>query len=81
MGLNFNAEILSHKVTGREELTTPAGTFKCYIVEMVSQTRIFGQKAISSTKNWYARGVGSVKSETMDENGNITSSQLLIKMN
>ncbi|MEJ1729717.1 hypothetical protein SMA90_25630, partial [Escherichia coli] len=81
MGLNFKSEILSHKVTGREELSTPAGTFKCYIVEMVTETRVLVEKSVTRTLTWYARGVGSVKSETYDDKGNITNSQLLIKIN
>jgi len=81
MGLNFTAEILSHKVIGREELTTPAGTFKCYIVEMVTQSNVLMQKVVSTTRQWYARGIGSVKSETFDDSGKMTNSQLLIKIN
>ena len=81
MGLNFTAEILSHNVIGREELTTPAGTFKCYIVEMVTQSNVLMQKVVSTTRQWYARGIGSVKSETFDDSGKMTNSQLLIKRN
>jgi hypothetical protein len=80
MGMSFTSEILSHKVTGREELKTPAGTFKCYIVEMTTEARVFGRKSTSTTRNWYARGLGSIKSETLDENGNITGSQILVKL-
>ena len=80
LGLNFNSEVLSHKVVGREELSTPAGTFKCYIVEMTSETRVLMQKSVTTRRNWYARGVGVVKSETMDNKGDITNSQLLIKL-
>ncbi|MDD3521641.1 MAG: hypothetical protein PHT64_03415 [Bacteroidales bacterium] len=81
MGLNFTAEILSHNVIGREELTTPAGTFKCYIVEMVTQSNVLMQKVVSTTRQWYTRGIGSVKSETFDDSGKMTNSQLLIKIN
>jgi len=80
MGMSFTSEILSHKVTGREELKTPAGTFKCYIVEMTTEARVFGRKSTSTTRNWYARGLGSIKSETLDENGDITGSQILVKL-
>ena len=80
MGMSFTSEILSHEVTGREELKTPAGTFKCYIVEMTTEARVFGRKSTSTTRNWYARGLGSIKSETLDENGNITGSQILVKL-
>jgi len=80
MGMSFTSEILSHKVTGREELKTPAGTFKCYIVEMTTEARVFGRKSTSTSRNWYARGLGSIKSETLDEDGNITGSQILVKL-
>ena len=78
--LSFTSEILSHKVTGREELKTPAGTFKCYIVEMTTEARVFGCRSTSTTRNWYARGLGRIKSETLDENRNITGSQILVKL-
>ncbi|HBG53513.1 MAG TPA: hypothetical protein DDW70_04810 [Rikenellaceae bacterium] len=80
MGLNFTSEVLSHKVIDREELTTPAGTFKCYIVEMVTRTNVLMQQSVTSTRQWYSRGIGSVKSETYDDKGNRTSSQLLINI-
>ncbi|MFA5302526.1 MAG: hypothetical protein WC395_07570 [Bacteroidales bacterium] len=50
------------------------------IVEMTTEARVFGRRSTSTTRNWYARGVGSIKSETLDENGNITGSQILVKL-
>ena len=50
-------------------------------VEMVTQSQVLMQKVVSTTRQWYARGIGSVKTETFDDKGNMTSSQLLININ
>lgn len=80
MGVTTTANILEHKVVDREEITTPAGTFKCYVIEQTTESRIMGIRAQGTTKSWYARGVGSVKSESFDAKGNLVSSQELQKI-
>lgn len=71
--------ITSNKVIGREELKTPAGTFKCYIVEMVFEAKMI-IKVKSTAKYWYARGLGVVKMENYDEKGKLISSQVLTEI-
>ena len=77
LGVTTTANILEHKVVDREEITTPAGSFKCYVIEQTTESRVMGIRVKGTTKTWYARGVGSVKSESYDTKGNLVSSQEL----
>lgn len=77
-GIKTTQTITSHKVVGREELTTPAGTFDCYIVEQHYTAKMAFIKVTGSQKTWYARGVGNVKTETYDKRGKLSTKQILI---
>lgn len=77
-GIKSTQEITSHRVVGHEELTTPAGTFDCYIVEQEYVAKVAFIKAKGSQKVWYARGVGNVKTETYDKKGKLASRQILV---
>jgi hypothetical protein len=77
MGIESTMVINSNKVIGREELTTDAGTFKCYIVEQQYQATAMGFKSKGVQRTWYARGVGMVKMETFDGKGRLAQTQLL----
>lgn len=76
-GIKAKQTITLHKVVGREELTTPAGTFDCYIVEQQYTAKLGFIKAKGSQKIWYARGVGNIKTETYDKRGKLSSQQIL----
>ncbi len=76
-GITSEQIIESHKVVAREDLTTAAGTFDCYVVEQVYTTQVAFIKAKGSQKIWYARGVGNVKTETYDKKGKLVSVQAL----
>lgn len=77
-GIKTTQEIHTHKVVGREQLTTPAGTFDCYIVEQTYTAKMAFIKAKGSQKVWYARGIGNVKTETYDKRGKLSTQQILV---
>lgn len=61
-------EITNRKVVANESMTTPAGTFDCVVVTQDINTKmVVGIKA--SSKTWYAKGVGTVRSESFNKNG------------
>ena len=64
------------KVSGRETVTVPAGTFDCFVVEeqMTVKSMFLSEK--SSMKTWYARGIGVVKEETWDKKKLVSVSEL-----
>ena len=64
-----------------EDVTVEAGTFNCYKISQKTNTTIFGVKNEGTTLTWYAKGVGTVKTETYDKTGKLLSTQELISNN
>lgn len=78
-GLRVKSTITENEVVDREEITTPAGTFKCYVVKQTSSGRVMGIKSETTLKIWYARGIGQVKMETYSK-GELFSTSVLTSM-
>ena len=76
--MNMNMSITNRKVESTEIVTTPAGTFECVKISQDSELKSVIKRKFS-TVSWYAIGVGMVKSENMDNKGNVESSTLLTK--
>ncbi len=76
-GINMNMElnITNRKVIGKENVTTPAGTFDCYVLTSDTTTKM-GVSQTSNSKQWIAEGVGMVKQEDY-QRGKVTSSSML----
>ena len=77
MGIKSKQDITSHKVVSHEEITVPAGTYDCYVVERKFTAKVMGIKTTGSTKTWYSRGIGLVRIDNYDKKGKLTSSQAL----
>ena len=69
------------KICGKEKLTTPAGTFDCFIMEETVTTKAMMQKEVEKTVSWYAYGVGLVKENTYDKKGRLVSTTILNSIN
>ena len=80
-GMKLYQNTTFHKVVDREEITVPAGTFDCYVVERQYEAEVSGMKTKGATKTWYARGIGTVKSENYYEDGSMQSGAVLYKLN
>jgi len=76
--MNFAITVLNRKVEAIEEITVPAGTFKCvkisYDVETKNMFTIRGKGM-----DWYAEGIGMVKSETYNSKGKLQGYSVLTK--
>lgn len=66
-------------VHGIENVNTPAGTFKAMKISYDNSAKMMMVKAEGSTITWYAKGVGSVKTEAYDKKGKLISSQVLAR--
>ncbi|NNK88761.1 MAG: hypothetical protein HKO90_10795 [Flavobacteriaceae bacterium] len=81
LNINMTVNITERKVEGREQLTTPAGTFDCIVILQKVSTKML-LKTVGYSKEWYAEGIGLVKSESFNKNmkllvwGQITSLSL-----
>ncbi len=78
MNMNMTTRITDRKVLGKEKITTPAGSFDCFILTATTETKM-GISQSSTSKSWVTEKMGAVKSETYDKKGNVVSSSLLTK--
>lgn len=77
-GINMNMGVTmnNRKVIAEEAITTPAGTFDCFVIEYSSEVNM-GIKQKGYAKQWIAKGVGMVKQEDYNKRGKVMSSSLL----
>jgi hypothetical protein len=72
--LTLTVTVEDRKVTGRESVTTEAGTFDCFVIEQnVTSKMIF--KQTFNTKEYLAKDVGPVRVETYNKSGNLVSTR------
>ncbi len=75
VNMDFIVSIENRKVEAIEDVTTPAGTFKCVKVSEDIITKSIMSFTMQSIE-WYAEGVGSVKSESYRDGKLIGYSEL-----
>ena len=78
-GINMNiaVDMLNRKVEKKESVTTPAGTYDCYVVYSENQSKMMMANQVYPSRVWLAEGVGMVKQETYKKNGDLMSSTIL----
>lgn len=76
-GINMTMTVdqKNRKVIGKEKITTPAGTFDCYVVTFDTAVKM-GINQTTSSKQWVSEGVGMVKQED-SQKGKITNTTML----
>ena len=76
--MNFKYNITNRKVAAIEDVETPAGVFNSYKITYDVQTKMI-VNIHSSVAEWYAEGVGVVKSEIYNKKGKLQGYSLLTK--
>ncbi|NND62936.1 MAG: hypothetical protein HKN48_07045 [Flavobacteriaceae bacterium] len=76
MNMNMKTSIVDRKVVGKESVTTPAGTFECYVITSTTVMKM-GTNMRNDTKQWIAEGVGVVKVEDYNKSGKVRGMSLL----
>lgn len=79
MNMNMSLDLVNRKVEGKESVTTPAGTFDCYVITYTMEMKM-GLKRIGNNKEWIAEGVGMVKSENYNKSGKLIAYSELTKI-
>jgi hypothetical protein len=79
MGMKVSTSA-TEKVTAREKVTTPAGTFDCFKIETDQIVSAMGQKQELKSISWISAGIGNVKSETRDGAGALQMTQELVSL-
>ena len=70
--INMTVDVTDRSIDAREEITTPAGSFDCVAVSQVVKTKTV-LKVEASSKEWYAPGVGVVRTESYNRKGKLTA--------
>ncbi len=73
--MEMKTEITNREVIGEETLTTPAGTFICLVITQTMEMSIGG--FTSNSKQWISEGVGLVKNEDYNQDGELMGRSLL----
>lgn len=72
--------ISDRKVLAEENVTTSAGTFKCYKISQTVITKMGMQMVVKST-DWFSQGIGMVKSESYSGSDKFYGRTELIEIN
>ena len=78
--MEVNVEIINREIIAKETITTPAGTFDCYVLQATTVMDMMGRNMTSTSKSWFAEGVGMAKQVTKGEGGKMDSSSELTKL-
>lgn len=81
MNITTTVTMTNRKVLRQESITTPAGTFECYLITYENNLRMGALNKTYSCKQWIARGVGMVQEETRKPNGNLMTKSILQSIN
>lgn len=65
---------------GTEQVSTTAGKFDCIKISYLKRTKIVLKSTTLRVTEWYAKGVGLVKSEAYDTKGKLDKKTLLVKI-
>ena len=80
INMKMSANVTNRKVEAIEDITVKAGTFKGYKFSSEVNSVVMGMKVNSKNTDWYAKGVGIVKTESYDKNGKLQSYMELIEL-
>jgi len=77
--MKISVSTVDRNVLAKEQVTTPAGTFDCYVLSETIQSKSMGANLELISKTWLAEGVGMIKNETYKKNGTMQSRSELTK--
>lgn len=81
MNITTTITMTNRKVELQESITTPAGTFECYLITYSNNLKMGALNKTYSCKQWISRGVGMVQEETRKPNGNLMTKSILQAIN
>lgn len=81
INMDVNVNMINRKVEKKENVSTPAGSFDCFVIYGDSESKTMGTTHTFPNRLWLAEGVGMVKQETYKKNGDVMSSMALTKFN
>ncbi len=79
MKMNIKVDMINRKVEKREQITTTAGTFDCYLITETVLSETMGMAQEMNSKLWLAESIGMIKQEIYKKNGKLVSHSELTK--
>lgn len=70
ISMNMTMDVINRIVNAKESITTPAGTFDCYALNYTTEMKM-GMKMTFNFKEWIAKGIGVVRSESYNKKGKL----------
>jgi hypothetical protein len=80
VNMKISADVTNRKVEAIEDVVVKGGSFKSYKFSSDINSVAMGIKVRAKSVEWYAKGIGTVKSESYDKNGNLQSHTELIEI-
>lgn len=77
MNMNMNVETINRKVEKKESVTTPAGTFDCFVIYSETKSKMMMANQTYPSRVWLAEGIGMVKQESYNKKGDLMASSVL----
>lgn len=80
INMKMSAAVTNRKVEAIEDISVTGGTFKCYKFSGDVNTVAMGIKVQAKTIEWFAKGIGTVKTESYDKKGELTGRTELVEI-
>jgi len=80
INMKVSADVTNRKVEAIEDITVKGGTFKSYKFSSDINSVAMGIKVKAKSTEWYAKGIGTVKSESYDKEGKLQSHTELVEI-
>lgn len=74
--MNMNIRVYNRKIEANEKITTPAGVFDCIKISYDVETKMMF-KIQTKGVDWFAKEVGTVRSESYDSKGKLAGYSVL----
>ncbi|MGB5356106.1 MAG: hypothetical protein WBN11_05375, partial [Eudoraea sp.] len=71
--------MVNRKVEKQENVTTPAGSFDCFVIYSQSNIKAMMINQSFPQRVWFSEGVGMIKQESYKKNGDLLTSTILTK--
>lgn len=80
ISMDMTVLVTDRRVESKESMDCPAGKFECIVLKQKTSLKMV-VKLETQSKEWYAEGVGVVRSETYSKKGKLQAYSLLTKFN
>lgn len=78
--MKMAADVINRKIEVIEDVTVKAGTYSCYRFTSDVNGTAMGMNVETKSIEWYAKGIGTVKTESYDKKGKLLSTTELTEV-